>query len=452
MRVINQSAQIKQQELLQIALREKGAAIKEEMGIREKIKSDRDLLKSSVDRLKAETGEMEKRKQTMEKRLMELTEKETGLTKKLGEMSSEIRELAGYVRSNAKDIESLLNQSHQSAFSSNRTGILKEIGSENKFPDMADIEQMTALLFNEIRLSGDVRVEKQPVVDRNGSESDADVLVLGNFTAAYRHEEEVGFLLYSEAGRRFFALSKLPPAGIRSQIAAYMAGESDDAPIDISHGAALRQLTHRLNIIGQIPKGGPIVYPILAVGFFALLLIVERILFISRKSTDADGLMQALEGHLIAGKWQDASDLCRKWIKKPLARVLLSGLNQRNSDRPDLENTMQEAILSELPGLERFLSTLGMIASVSPLLGLLGTVSGMISTFHVITYYGTSDPKLMSGGISEALVCTMLGLAVAIPTMFCYSFLTQKSENLVAQMEEKGIALVNIICKIREPK
>ncbi len=105
--------------------------------------------------------------------------------------------------------------------------------------------------------------------------------------------------------------------------------------------------------------------------------------------------------------------------------------------------------MNEIPRLERFLSTLGMLAAISPLLGLLGTVTGMINTFHVITWYGAGDPRMMSGGISEALVTTMLGLSAAIPIMMCHTLLSRKVENVIARMEEKAVAFVNTIFRTR---
>jgi len=99
--------------------------------------------------------------------------------------------------------------------------------------------------------------------------------------------------------------------------------------------------------------------------------------------------------------------------------------------------------------MERLLSTLGMLAAIAPLLGLLGTVTGMIGTFHVITLHGTGDPRLMSGGISEALVTTMLGLSVAIPIMLAHTLLSRGVDNMVGTLEEKAVALVNIVHKYR---
>jgi biopolymer transport protein ExbB len=114
-----------------------------------------------------------------------------------------------------------------------------------------------------------------------------------------------------------------------------------------------------------------------------------------------------------------------------------------------VENVLQEAILGEIPAIERFLSTLGMLAAIAPLMGLLGTVTGMINTFHVITLYGTGDPRMMSGGISEALVTTMLGLCVAIPIMLAHTLLSRRVETQISRMEEKSVAFVNMIFKTR---
>jgi biopolymer transport protein ExbB len=110
---------------------------------------------------------------------------------------------------------------------------------------------------------------------------------------------------------------------------------------------------------------------------------------------------------------------------------------------------LTEAILRELPRLERGLSMLAIFGAVAPLLGLLGTVTGMIDTFRVITLFGTGDPKLMSGGISEALITTEIGLAVAIPIMLLYTFLRRKVDGIVGEMEEKAVGLSNIILKER---
>ncbi|MBT6612158.1 MAG: MotA/TolQ/ExbB proton channel family protein, partial [Deltaproteobacteria bacterium] len=160
-------------------------------------------------------------------------------------------------------------------------------------------------------------------------------------------------------------------------------------------------------------------------------------------------LVEQLNSLALRNQWESCENLLKKFSHKPLAIVLQAALKNRRLKREDIENVLQETILGQIPPLERFLSTLGMMASIAPLLGLLGTVTGMINTFHTITYFGTGDAKMMSGGISEALVTTMLGLSVAIPIMFSHTLLSRFVENLIAQMEEKAVAFINTIEKTR---
>jgi biopolymer transport protein ExbB len=127
--------------------------------------------------------------------------------------------------------------------------------------------------------------------------------------------------------------------------------------------------------------------------------------------------------------------------------VIRAGLGARDEDRETLESTLQESILHELPRIQRGIAILAVLGAVAPLLGLLGTVTGMIDTFRVITMFGTSDPKLMSGGISEALITTELGLAVAIPIMLLHTWLSRRTDHLIGDMEEKAVQLTNIVQK-----
>jgi len=308
---------------------------------------------------------------------------------------------------------------------------------------------MTDLLFEEIQRSGEVRIEKGPIISRNGEETIAQILVLGNFTAAYQLDNETGFLLYSDKSQRLFALSKLPSKTLTNQIESYMAGKTEAVPIDIARGAALRQLTHRLSLLEQIPAGGPIVWPILGIGILAVLIILERTVFMLRKHVNTDRFMAVVCTHINREEWNDCLSFCENRKNKAIPRVIMTGISCRHMNRQDLENALQESILNEIPRLERFMSTLGMLAAIAPLLGLLGTVTGMINTFHTITFYGTGNPRLMSGGISEALVTTMLGLCVAIPIMLAHTLLSRKVDNIIATMEEKAVSLLNMLFKTR---
>ena len=278
---------------------------------------------------------------------------------------------------------------------------------------------------------------------------------IGNFTSFYvlnddpGQESETGFLLYSDQSSRFFALSRLPSQKFADRIDAYLAGQSDCVPVDISRGGALRRFTHELNLMDQVPKGGPLAWPILALLGVAVLILLERVVFFWRHQIRIAPFMAKLSSLLESENWQGCRALMEANKHGFIPKVLLKALPAREQTRTDMENILQEAILAQIPVIERFLSTLGMLAAIAPLMGLLGTVTGMINTFHVITYYGAGDPRMMSGGISEALVTTMLGLTVAIPIMLCHTLLSRQVETQISTMEEKSVAFVNMVFKAR---
>jgi len=430
---------------LKKAALDKQRALSEAKVMRQKIGADKNSLEKAIAELRLQNQHLETANRRLQTEYGALMAREKTLSAELQKVEGDVNELAGFVHINARDLEALLKQSQQSAFEKDRGQALKPLMAQTQFPRMDHIRAMADLYFDEIMRSGEVRIQKGPLIDRAGRETAGDILVLGNFSSAYRLPDETGFLLYSPESRRFFALSKLPSGRRIKQIQAYMSGKTEAVPIDISRGAALRQLTHRLSLWEQIPKGGPIVWPILGIAALAALIISERFLYLVRKNINAGRFAYKVCCHAARQEWDAGARLCERKKNKPLPRVLLAGLSGRRLSREDLENVLQEAILSEIPRLERFLSTLGMLAAIAPLLGLLGTVTGMINTFHVITYFGTGDPRMMSGGISEALVTTMLGLAVAIPIMLSHTLLSRKVETMIARMEEKSVSLVNTL-------
>ena len=360
-------------------------------------------------------------------------------------MDADIKELVGFVRITAKDLSALTTRSLQSALSSTGLEILDRLAGNSGFPGMEDIAAMSNLLLKEIQKSGQVRIQPGTIIDQTGKDIQADILVLGNFSAAYKKGDEIGFLLHSDQSHRLFALSKKPPMVMQKEIQKYMAGESISVPMDMSKGGAMRQFTHKLSLFEQIPKGGPVVWPIVGIALVAALIILERVFFLAKKSMNHQHFMENLKNFMEKGEWESCLNLCESHGKKPLARAIMAAIPFRNKSRVDMENALQEAILREIPPLEKFLSTLGMLAAIAPLMGLLGTVTGMINTFHVITFFGTSDPRMMSGGISEALVTTMLGLSVAIPIMLCHTLINRRVESLIATMEEKSVSFVNAV-------
>jgi biopolymer transport protein ExbB len=441
-----------EQQLVEAAKREKQQAIEEARRIESQILEDKTRLKEAINNLEKENARLDGSLNALGQQARVLEEKIDGLTGEARMMEAEIRELAGFVKLSAKELDTLLHQSPQSA-SPGRRAALAQVGrlaEEASFPSMEDLAVMQKLLEEEIAKSGQVRKENLPVVTRQGNEEAVPVMFVGNFSAFAKIGGQTDFLLYSEQTGRFFEPSRPSPKKLRKNLASYIEGQGISVAVDLSRGAALRQMIHRMNWSEQLKSGGPIVYPILAIAILALVIVVERLVFLLRVRTNVEGLMGEVIHLAQKGKWDECVAACKSRGDRPVPRVLAAGLGARSLSRQDMENVLAEAILREIPRLERFLPTLGMLAAIAPLLGLLGTVTGMINTFEVITFAGTGDPRLMSGGISEALVTTMLGLSVAIPVTVAHVLLSRMVERIAIQMEEKSMALVNELAGQRE--
>lgn len=449
MRLFNIKANEAKAELIKKVEKERAQAKQQAEESKAVILNDRSKLEKAMSDLASRKILLENEISTLNIEQDKLIEEEQQVTLELTQTDQIINELIGIIRINAKDIDALLANNHQTALMKNSPDYLAELTGENNFPEMNGIRRLAETLFEQIEVTGEVTRSMSTIINRDGKTVEAEVLVIGPFSAAYRLDGEVGFLRYLTAGQKFYTLSKLPPQEMQKQIIRYLEGKSGSVPMDITRGAALQQLSHSLSLWEQIEKGGPIVWPILVIFFFGLLIIVERSLFLVRKHFDSERFMGNLSNAALRSNWLECESYCTSSLKKPVPRVIYAGLKSRVLKREELENILQEAILREIPPMERFLSTLGMLAVISPLLGLLGTVTGMIDTFHIITLHGTSDPRLMSGGISEALVTTMLGLGVAIPLMLAQTILNRSVEKEIGTMEEKAVALVNIIHKNR---
>ncbi len=444
MRVSTREAARKRAALAEKAAAELAAARHEAALSRKKIFADRRALTNAVEALRSRKQALEKRNQALNAQLAQLKAQQNSLRPQLSQAREAHRDLQGFFRSAAQDLLKLVSQSYQTALEPGRYESARQLAHQNTLPSMDHIRRLEELLTGEIAHSGEVRLVKNgPFISRDGRQSRAELLLLGNFTAFYRNPSETGFLLFSDKSRRFFALSRLPEKRWRKKVQAYMDGRSEDVLIDISRGAALRQYTQRPRLVEQLRRGGPIVWPIVLIGILALAIIIERFVNLQRKSLNSDSFMAHLLELTSKGRWEDGRRLCKRYRAKALPRVLNAGLEFHDASREDLENVLQEAILNEIPSIERFLSTLGMLAAIAPLLGLLGTVTGMINTFQAITFFGTGNPRVMSGGISEALITTMLGLAVAIPIMLAHSMLSRKVEKLIGEMEARAVAFVN---------
>jgi biopolymer transport protein ExbB len=193
-----------------------------------------------------------------------------------------------------------------------------------------------------------------------------------------------------------------------------------------------------------IIKGGPVMVPLLLCSVISLSIIVERCLSLRRSRILRYDVLQRIEELLRDRKIPEASTLCKRYPSS-MTRVLLAAILNHDKSRQEIKEIIEDAGRQEVPVLERYLTILGTIASISVLLGLLGTVSGMIRTFNAIAALGYGHPEALAAGISEALVATATGLAIAIPTLVMYNYFTSKVDSLVIEMEKNSLRMLSIL-------
>lgn len=190
--------------------------------------------------------------------------------------------------------------------------------------------------------------------------------------------------------------------------------------------------------------GGPIMYPLLLCAIFAVAVMLERFISINRAAADTEELIEKVRTLLTSGQVTEALKLCEN-TPGPVPALLANGIRNRNQDSDSIERAMEELALRETPLLYKRLGVLDTVITIAPLLGLLGTITGMMSTFSVISTAGQNNPTAITGGIGEALIATACGLAIAIITLIGYNYLTEKVKEVIADMEIRATQLMNIL-------
>ncbi len=408
---------------------------------------ERNELRERVRQLKKHISAEKARIQGVRAQLALASRQKAQLSQRLAAEGSDLKELAGQVRAAARDLLAMAERSPATAEDPGRLAKLRPYLSKSRFPGLADIAALVELYFGEMTAGGQIKRRQGKLVNRAGKEVSAEILRLGPFTTLYRVNGEVGFATLGPGTGRLLAIAGRPGWGTRRGIEKYLDGESEAVALDISGGGALRQLSRRDTLWEQLQSGGPLIWPILLVGLVALVLIVERLLFLRKVRANTDEMMVAVADMVAAGDFAGALAAAEAQPGRPTSNVIQAGLSLRDNSSEVIESGLSEAMLRELPRLERFLTVLKVLAAVAPLLGLLGTVTGMINTFQVITVFGTGDPRLMAGGISEALVTTQLGLAVAIPILVAAALLSRRAQRIASDMEEKAVALSAALIK-----
>ena len=200
-----------------------------------------------------------------------------------------------------------------------------------------------------------------------------------------------------------------------------------------------------------VKAGGWVMWPIIACSIAALAIIGERFWSLQKKYVSPPNLVSQIEQWL-ERKQLDQARITLLQQSSPLGRVLAAGLINRDHDREIVKESIEDAGRHIVPELDRYLNSLGTIASISPFLGLLGTVLGMIEMFAGISIHGVGDPAIVAGGIAQALITTAAGLGVAIPTVMFYRYFRARVNELLLDMEQQAIRLIEILHGEREPE
>jgi len=412
------------------------------------LKMDEAALKKELANLQAEDKKETDTLTSLENKYNELRKEEAQHEKDLANEQSEIQAIEDNVRNIVKDAISVSRDNPITAEYPERKEILQNIADSKRFPGMDWIKILVEFYFSEMEETGKIVRRTGEFVGPDGRATTGEIIRLGRITSYYRlNDGRVGFLKPEADGTRLVAISGEPPGSMLSAIKDYFDEKSNILPVDLSDGTYFVQMTKSLTFGEWMDQGGPLMYAIGAVGLIALLLGIERIVVLGTKAKASDKVMSHIKDMVSRANYSEAKTFCSSKSRIPTCQMLDSALEHVGHSPEVIDSALQEAILRQVPKLERFLPTLALFAAISPLLGLLGTVSGMIETFKIITEVGTGDPGMLAGGISVALLTTYFGLCVAIPIMLVHHFLKSQVDKIVVDMQEKGTAFAITLLK-----
>ena len=303
-----------------------------------------------------------------------------------------------------------------------------KMSETTELPTIREIEGLWYQLQREMIAGGEIASFEASVIDVDGETSNCDVVRVGLFNAVCD-----GKYLEFAASKGQYAFLPRQPEGrytrTANNIASAGAGEQVTFGIDPTGptgGSLLANLIQTPSLTERLAQGREIGYAIVIVGLLGTLLALYKlyVLYVTGRAVRKQSKSKAINSN------------------NPLGRVLKVGEEHFSKDIDTLELKLAEAIMAERPDIERYIGIVKIISVVAPLAGLLGTVTGMIVTFQQITLYGTGDPKLMAGGISQALVTTVLGLLVAIPTTLLHSFANSSAREIVGVLEEQSTGIL----------
>lgn len=373
------------------------------------------LLEQARQQRQQQEAEADRLREQYQQGELELTQLEDTLAESSGDLS----DVFSVVTQVASDAVPIIQNSIVSAEYPDRIALLEELSVNDNLPTAAQLRELWLSLMDEMLHSGEVSRFETPIITGGGEEATHSVTRIGTFTAL----ADGNYLRFLPESGRLLALARQPVGNGTGNSLSFERAEQPLMPvaIDPSRGAILALIVQTPDLTERIRQGGVIGYVILFLGAAGLLLALERVVALSLASRRAD---QVRRGE--ATSPDHPINAIRRATNDP----------DYLADVDALSAKLDEIVSAAAQRFRRGLPTLAIFAAVSPLLGLLGTVTGMIETFQVITLFGAGDPRLMSGGISQALITTQLGLAVAIPLLLIHSWLQGRANRLIAALDE----------------
>ncbi len=382
------------------------------------------ILRETRARRDALLNDSERLETSFEENEFKLADLNGALDTRLGSL----KELFGVLQQVAGDTKNKFYNSVISAQIPGRAIFLDEMaqsmGSSSKLASIEEIERVWYEVQREMTEAGKVTTFTTDVVEAGGEKVTKEVMRVGPFALV----ADGKYLEYNGVTGTVSELVRQPPGRFLETVSNLEASNGDIVRfgLDPTGGSILGLLVQAPSLKERVEQGGLVGYIILIVGAVGLLLALERLISLTL-------IKASVNKQLKSDTFKD---------NNPLGRIMQVRDKYPHADVEALELHLTEAILGEVPKLSRFLTIIKIISVVAPLMGLLGTVTGMINTFQAITLFGTGDPKLMAGGISTALVTTVLGLVVAIPTTLLYAMLNTRSKNIVYVLQEQASGVI----------
>lgn len=301
--------------------------------------------------------------------------------------------------------------------------------------------------FEEIEQTGVAITAPGNFIGLSGTAQTGTIVRAGGFFLGFRDGKKAGFLT---PGDPLPIAKQGLPVTFSKKINAWLMDNKNTLCMDITRGAAIEAQASQRSFSQWFEAGGWLLWPIFAVALAGLFVILYKGCYLFTRRRISKDVFNRIEQYLKDHDWKKCDELLLKTKRTPAATVLSNGIRFCNTSLDALDNSFQEARLNVLARLERMLPLLGVFAAIAPLLGLLGTVTGMIATFQTITVFGTGDPRMLSTGISEALITTQAGIGITIPIMLIHHLLKRRVHMLMDNVEEASAGLAALIAEYQQ--